>query len=355
MIAQNHGALLERFVQALPADSAAVADVFATVTDWPGFFQHAAREALHDIALQSALDFAAALPDPVRKHAERYRTCEQLVQVRMLESLAEALQAFDEADIRVATLKGPVLAQRIYPADVVRPSTDLDLLVRAQDVYRAAAVLERLRYRGVIGPSERYYREHHHHLHFQRPEGPLIELHFHAYTGFGVTVTAESVFEHARRYRIQGGRETWILAPDDEFVYLAAHAAGHLFLRLGWLYDLKLFLHKYLLSWSTIAERARSLGLLTAVSYAVRRLQALGTDGALTVHPLRASLSGLFLAAAQRGEESVPGHLARILFLASLCDNPRRATGFLQHNLLRGARKLAQRQFPRLVPDEWAG
>src|SRR5207253_1678920 len=160
---------------------------------------------------------------------------------RMLRALAEALEAFDEAEIRVASLKGPILAQRIYPADVVRPSTDLDLLVQAQDVYRAAAVLERLGYRGASGPAERYYREHHHHLHFHRPEGPLIELHFHAYTGFGVTVTAESVLARAQRFVPPGGAATWILAPDDEFVYLAAHVAGHLYLRLGWLYDLKLF------------------------------------------------------------------------------------------------------------------
>ena len=35
------------------------------------------------------------------------------------------------------------------------------------------------------------------------------------------------------------------LAAEDEFVYLAVHAAAHGFVRLMWLYDLKLLCAKY--------------------------------------------------------------------------------------------------------------
>jgi hypothetical protein len=233
-------------------------------------------------------------------------------------------------------------------------------MVSASDIYRAGGILERLGYDGTSNPSERYYREHHHHVHFIRPEGPLIELHFRAYSGFGITVEAQTFLARARRYQPGKGPPTWVLAPEDEFVYLAAHVAGHLYLRLSWLYDLKLFLRRHPgLSGVEIAKRAKSLGLLKAVAYTAERLRDFGVaiDGLpVALNESRQRVAVGLLAVAQTADpNSARAHLARILFLSMLCDEPRARRSYLRHQLLRGARKLTHRYFPRWVPDEWSG
>ena len=355
-------ALLHKFIASAPDDVAGLHSCCGEVHDWQGFFEDAARQGLHDSVLQIVIALGQDIPAPARKHALRYQAGQQLLSDQLRKALAEALAVLGDAAIPVVPLKGPVLAERIYPPSVLRPSTDLDLLVRASDIYRAAALLERLGYRGATGPSERYYREHHHHLHFQRTNGPLLELHFRAFSGFGTAIGSEALFERARPFTPKDCPPTLVLAAEDEFVYLAAHLASHLFMRLAWLYDLKLFLrHHSDLSWDRLALRARSLGLFTVLAYTAQRLSDIGatiaaTDGAADVVTRWARLSSPLLSAAQRSSgDSAAAHLARILFLATLCDDSRATTWFLRHHLLRGARKLAHRHVPSLVPDEWAG
>jgi putative nucleotidyltransferase-like protein len=359
MKAGNQDFVLERMLAALSGDRAAVHRICSEVEDWSAFLATAARNGLHDVVLTAVTESGWVLPTAVQKHASRHQMGERLLQQELRKALSEALIALSEARVRVACLKGPVLAERLYPAPVIRPSTDLDLLVPARDVYRAASALEALGYQGAQGPAERYYREHHHHLHFQRPQGPLLELHFRAFSGFGTSLDADALFERGQRYHSADLPETVVLAPEDEFIYLAAHVASHLFLRLAWLYDLKLLTLRHPnLDWTTIVKRAHSLGLSGAVSYAaalVRRLNARIPD-VFRHAAVGSRLPRLLLLAAQHGApDAATTHLARILFLATLCDGTRTRTSFLQHHLLRGARKLAHRHVPRLVPEEWAG
>lgn len=354
----NQDFVLERLLTVLPANNHAVRRVCGEVQDWSAFLATAARNGLHDVVLTAAIESGCALPSAVHKQAIRYQMGERLLHDELRKALAEALIALSDARIRVACLKGPVLVERLYPAPVIRASTDLDLLIPARDVYRAASVLEALGYRGARGPTERYYREHHHHLHFQRPQGPLLELHFRAFSGFGTSLESEALFERSRSYQSANLPDTLVLAPEDEFIYLAAHVASHLFLRLAWLYDLKQFALRFPhLDWVTMAHHADSLGLSGPASYTaalVRRLNGPIPD-VFRHSAVWSRLPKLLLSAAQNGSpDAATTHMARILFLATLCDGARTRTSFLQHHLLRGARKLAHRHVPRLVPEEWA-
>src|SRR5262249_8025014 len=161
-----------QFLAALPDSRSALAEVCDQVPEWSRFLENAARNGLHDVVFQALTRLGRELPPAVHKHALRFQASQRLLHERLIRALGEALSAFAAAGVPVATLKGPVLAERIYPACVLRPSVDLDLLVASRDIYRAAAVLEGMGYHGAQGPGERYYREHHHHLHFQRMDGP---------------------------------------------------------------------------------------------------------------------------------------------------------------------------------------
>ena len=353
----NQDFVLREMLTALPRDERRFRDLAARVVDWSALLQNAAQHGLHDLIFSAAAR-AVELPLPIVKGAVRHQAAEQLIHQQLVNALAESLDALAAARVPVVPLKGPILARRLYPAGVLRPSTDLDLLVSARDVYRAAGILEQLGYRAAGGPFERYYREHHHHLHLQRPNGPLLELHFQAISGFGVEVGADDFFDNAIPYQEPQIPPALILAPEDEFVYLSAHVATHLYLRLAWLYDLKLFALKHRnLDWNEVERRARALGLHGAIIWTVDEARGLGADIPASVFPKPRTLGrwpSWLLTVAQRGSpDSASTHLARILFLATLCDRGN-ATSFLHHNLLRGARKLAHRHIPHVVPDEWA-
>lgn len=60
---------------------------------------------------------------------------------------AEAVIALSDAGVRSILLKGPSFDTLFYDADEPRPYSDIDLLVRAGDLARAAEVFERLGYR----------------------------------------------------------------------------------------------------------------------------------------------------------------------------------------------------------------
>src|SRR5262249_61546006 len=100
-----------------------------------------------------------------------------------------------------AALKGPILAERLYPEAAVRRCTDLDLLVAERDIERAAAALEPLGYALEDGLAALYARRHHHHLHLMGRCPQVIELHFRDYVGFGVTLPAEGLLAPPPPYR----------------------------------------------------------------------------------------------------------------------------------------------------------
>src|SRR6266487_1367730 len=151
------------------------------------------------------------------------------------------------------------------PEAAMRRCTDLDLLIAERDIERAARALEPLGYELEDGLAALYARRHHHHLHLAGRCPPVIELHFRAYVGFGVTLPSETLLARGRAHHTGGGAPCWVLAPEDELLYLGVHAAGHCFDRLLWLYDLKLFMSRNpRLDWALLAERARAFGVEAA-------------------------------------------------------------------------------------------
>jgi len=66
--------------------------------------------------------------------------------------LADILTCYQAAGIDVLVLKGAALAHLVYPQPVLRPMRDIDILVRAEDVYRAYARLPEI---GFTPPRRR--------------------------------------------------------------------------------------------------------------------------------------------------------------------------------------------------------
>jgi hypothetical protein len=203
------------------------------------------------------------------------------------------LRGIDAAlTVPAIALKGPLFAARYYRQPSARGTTDIDLLVAEGDLARAEASLAGVGYR-LTDPPEAVARSlrRHHHLHLQRRGAPDLELHFHAYRGFGATLRTALLAE--RCVPVEGFAAIRVPCPEDELVYLAVHAASHRFGRLAWLYDLRLVLERMTPAAREVAaRRAREWGVARPLALAGALLgEVLGVDRQV-VRPLEALAPG---------------------------------------------------------------
>lgn len=348
---------LEAMLAALPEEPEAFVRLASGVRDWEELLRTAQEQGVARTMLH-ALERGEGAPPHLRRHARRVLTGARLRQPRRAEALREILEALEAAGLCASPLKGPCLAARVYPEPALRPSADLDVLVREADLPVALASLGRS---GFHQPprGQEYYRRHHHHLHLVRADTPHLELHFRALVGFGAVLPAEPILERA-----SAGAEGWLVpSPEDEVLYLLLHAASHLFQRLSWLFDIKLLLRNHPgVDWSAVADRAREHGFAAVLAVALRvqaeRLQmrlpeptSLGLPAPdqprlLVGHRMLAS-------AAQMPIRWRARTAVKLGYSALLCPSPRAAARFLGHRLAWIARRRAQRAFPDRCPAEW--
>src|SRR6185436_11185739 len=85
-----------------------------------------------------------ALPGAIKQQVQGYYLQHAHATRAREQVLAELLMLYQGAGIDVLVLKGAALAQLVYPQPVLRPMRDIDILVRASDVYRAYALLPKI-------------------------------------------------------------------------------------------------------------------------------------------------------------------------------------------------------------------
>ncbi len=255
--------------------------------------------------------------------AELARDIDHAAHLALLTRIDGALAS---AALKAATLKGALLAERVWPRPAARPTTDVDLLVAEEDLAEAARALETLGYTAVDDDdAEARFRAAHHHLHFTHPHALPIELHFHAYRGFGETLRSAPLI--ARSHVAFVGRQPLsairVLAPEDELMYLAVHLAAHRAVRLGWLVDLRLLLERMTPAQITSsAENARASGYARPLALAAALLaEVLGVDRD-TLRPLGAlgGLRGPLVAGVlEEPANRVLRSATRFIYTAALC------------------------------------
>lgn len=144
-------------------------------------------------------------------------------------TLKSTLAEFHRRGIDVIALKGPWLAQRLYGDASLRNYTDLDILVRQADIARSEDLLNKL---GFV-PTRR--RDD-----YERPwrrSSVTIELHHDVENPLAFDFRIADVWRRAQPAEFHGV-PAWLLAPDDERLFLCLHSARHRFERLSHILDL---------------------------------------------------------------------------------------------------------------------
>jgi hypothetical protein len=192
------------------------------------------------------------------------------------------LKEFELHNLEVLPLKGPLMAEALYGSSGLRPSDDLDLLVRPEDFARAQSLL------GDLGFSPIYETDDYHQA-FQR-ENTCVELHFSVAPPSSPAMDLKAAWRRAPVISFRGEKAR-TFAPPDLLVYLTLHGVKHEFARFVWVLD---------------AERALASMDDESVQQALKSASGIGIEGAflttceLVRHGFHAQLPASIATAIQR-------------------------------------------------------
>lgn len=231
--------------------------------------------------LAPALGFALktvaweAVPAAARERLTRHLTESTARHLLMSHELGRALRRFEAEDVPVIPLKGPVLADTLYLHPALRPFSDLDLLIRPEDLFRADELLHALGYRRLADAHSWSFD-----ITYDRAtlyEGPAdlrVDLHWGLVNDPRYSWNHReglSVWDRAIRIPVAGETARG-LCPEDLLLYLALHLAIHHSLAgLVWYWDLALILDRWAgaLDWESVIGRASRWRVRRALFFAL--------------------------------------------------------------------------------------
>ncbi|MBN1148983.1 MAG: nucleotidyltransferase family protein [Anaerolineales bacterium] len=203
--------------------------------DWTALLQRANEHGVAPLLswrlgeLEGELD----IPQEARQALRMSRLQNAGRNIVLFHQLGKVLRAMRGAGVEVIALKGAHLAELIYADRALRSMSDIDLLVRREELGRARQVLEQLGY----APSRRFQteREAAIHLHlppYHKPGQAVIELHWNiALPSAPTQVDIEALWSASRLATIEG-TPARTLAPEHLLLHLCLHFCQHDF-KLG--------------------------------------------------------------------------------------------------------------------------
>jgi hypothetical protein len=244
--------------------------------DWPGLLAIAEAEGLAPaLGFVFKAEAPAAMLSTVRERLSRHLADGTAGQLIFTRELSRLLGAFDRAGVPVIPLKGPVLAEMLYTHPGLRPSSDLDLLVRPETIRRVDDLLQPLGYqRTPDDHSWNFDVAYDRATLYEGPGGVRVDLHWSLVSDPRYAwneAEGLTVWERTIKTPLEGGQALG-LCPEDLLLYLAVHLAVHHGLAgLLWYWDLARLLGRWAdrLDWQTVVARASSWRVRTALYFAL--------------------------------------------------------------------------------------
>jgi hypothetical protein len=150
----------------------------------------------------------------------------------LYKELHRVLVALQGMGSQTIILKGAALAETVYPNRALRAMSDIDLLVRLEELSRVEDRLLALGY--ALHPHSlgtAWVKAHHYHLVFVQPKATAsaipLEIHWHLdRPSWPFAIDLEGLWARAVPARI-AGVESWMLSPEDLLLYLCLHTCKH--------------------------------------------------------------------------------------------------------------------------------
>jgi hypothetical protein len=226
----------------IPADARALAAAEQCVregVDWKVVADQSVRWQVEPVVLGNLLrHFAGSIPPQLRAVFAQREQLSRAAAVTQTLRVLDATNGLNAAGVAALVLKGPAIARLAYDDVSQRTFSDIDLIVRRNDLTAAQHYLESRGYKPLFSPeSRKNLIDGQHALEFSGP-GPHIELHWALlprYFRFDLEPT--DLWEQAITIQIGPGA-VQTLAPHHLFLYLCAHGAKHEWTVYRWVCDI---------------------------------------------------------------------------------------------------------------------
>lgn len=220
----------------------------AGALDWELLLMTAERHRVAGLVAHGLADAGIVVPEPVRGRLRQRAAAIALAELACAGEARRLDARLHAAGITTITLKGVAVAMQAFGRLGLRQNHDIDLLVAPEEMAAALFALGGAGYAPVAPAAPREARR----PWSRRPKdtplrhaasGQLVELHHRLFeNAFLMPLAAAPRVAVA----LPGGARLQALAPAVTLVYLAAHAAQHLWSRLKWLADV----HALVGSWT---------------------------------------------------------------------------------------------------------
>lgn len=251
--------------------------------DWERVLRLAEHHGVAPLVYERVRSARLEIPETVVDELRRRYDDNARRNLTFVAELLRVVNALGAHGIDAMPYKGPVLAETVYGDLALREFSDLDVLVRPQDVGRAKEALKALEYAPNLDLSaveERAYLRSGYEYTFDGPLGKnLLEIQWAIVPRFfAVDFSVADFFGRAALVDL-GGRKVKTLSPEDLLLALCVHGVKHAWTRLCWLRDVAAVMQLPRLDWEVALDRARELGIrrIVEVSLALGN-RLLGAD-----------------------------------------------------------------------------
>jgi len=217
--------------------------------------------------LELPLPIRSRLLEIVRTHTAR--------NLRLLQEFQVIASVLQEQSVDFMPIKGVHLCTSLYANIGERSMSDIDILVRLEDMRQALKAIEGTGYK-VSRPFDLdvEVRTYHHVPPYLKAGAPPLEIHWALLNPrFENGLNWQELWERSVEAQV-GAAVVRIFSPPDLLVYLCAHAAyQHIYIDSARsIYDIALLLRRHAnqLDWGAIGSRARTWGLASSVYLSLR-------------------------------------------------------------------------------------
>lgn len=199
--------------------------------DWQSLAERAQRfkvEGLFYRAIKSPNFPTALIPEEVRSRLRNAYRAQATLNTSLFLDAAKVLMSFAENHLPVIALKGLALAKSIYGDIALRPMSDIDLLLKEEDLVKAGRILLAWGYEQEVAAWESMLKTYHHLPPFENKNGTVIELHGNIVTpDTPMKVDIDGLWARACFIKVDD-TPVRVFSSEDQFLHLCIHACFHL-------------------------------------------------------------------------------------------------------------------------------
>ncbi len=248
--------------------------------NWDEFLKVVERHRVYMTVYQQLTRINSVNVD-VRALGELHRVSQRKViqSVRLASELVKVARLLEDSDIRMISLKGPLLSINIYGDIAYRSSRDMDILISEHDIDKAEKLLLANGFRSIdsdtcLSPKQRaYLTKTEHNFAYQNKDRVIIEMHWRI-RPVNKKFHFDELWKNRKEFELSG-QTINVLSDEDEFLYLLFHGSAHGYRRLRWLCDIAEIIKKDELPWEKIVKRVTEMNIIEMLVQAVSLVESL--------------------------------------------------------------------------------